>query len=271
MKFKVAILGDRGMLGSMMKRTLSSYQDFSVTSFNRDTFEVNMNDDCYVKLHQVLSPEFDCIINCIGAIKPMFNDPMRTPLNVKINSIFPWDLANFGEDTNTNIIHITTDCVFDGLDGGYTEKSPHNPLDEYGKSKSLGEPPHCMVIRTSIIGPEIDGRKRSLVEWLRSNSGGSVNGFTNHLWNGLTTKELSNLIGTIIVNGLYSADKYHLFSNDVNKYDMLMLISHYLNLDVKVEPIEAPSYCNRTLRTVKNLNSILKPLSLSEQLSELNV
>lgn len=266
---KIAILGNQGMLGWMMDLTLWSSTMFEVKGFNREQFEITMNDDSYLRLHKVLGSNYDYIINCIGAIKPAFKDPKQTPLNVKINSIFPWQLADFGQDTNTKVIHITTDCVFDGLDGGYTEESLHNPTDEYGKSKSLGEPPHCMVLRTSIIGPEFGGRQKSLVEWLRSNEDGAVNGFTNHLWNGLTTRELSRLVGSIIRHDLHSEGTYHLFSNDVNKYDMLREMSNTWELGVEVGAVEASQYCNRTLRTVKNLNGILKPLMFGEQIRRL--
>lgn len=267
---KIAVLGNKGMLGWMTELTLWSSHVFEVVGFNREDFSVGLNEDMYVKLHKKITPQFDFIINCIGAIKPRFKDPLDTALNVQINSVFPWVLAQFGEDTNTRVIHVTTDCVFDGLDGAYTENSAHNPLDAYGKSKSLGEPTNCMVLRTSIIGPETEGRSRSLVEWLKSNAGGQVNGFTNHLWNGVTTRELARLIGDIIRHGMHSHGTYHLFSNDITKYDMLKAMSDTWGLDIEVKPVEATQYCNRTLRTVKSLNSALKPFMFGEQIRRLD-
>lgn len=261
---KVVVLGDTGMLGGMLRRYLEKQDDIDVSGFSRqDGVEVCPGH----RVKDFVYDDADYIINCIGAIKPVFNDKSRLVEAIYTNAIFPHELPKMFLDSK--IIHITTDCVFDGRDGGYTESSPHNPLDEYGKSKSLGEPADCMVLRTSIVGPEWGGNKRSLVEWFLSQHKSSVNGYTNHIWNGITTLELSRCIFDIIRNELYSNGTYHLFSVDINKYQLLRMMESWWKRGIAINPVEAPQSCNRTLRTTKELNSVLKPKSISMMLEEL--
>lgn len=258
---KVVVLGDTGMLGGMLKRFLEDKKDIEVVGLSRkDDFIVDHYSPVD-ELMQLIPNDVDYIVNCIGAIKPVFNDKKRLTNAIFTNAVFPRELANICELDGINLIHITTDCVFDGLDGGYTEKSVHNPTDMYGKSKSLGEPENCMVLRTSIIGPEWNGNKRSLVSWFLNT--GNANGYDNHIWNGLTTLELSRCIYDIITNELYSGGTYHLFSNDVTKYELLRIMESWWKRGTAVNKTSAPWSCNRTLRTVKNLNSILKPNSIN--------
>lgn len=265
----VVILGSNGMLGSMLEECLSV--DHQTLPLNRDKFTVTTN---WQAMAWSLNYELlkfgrpDYIINCIGAIKPAFNDPRHNSINNMVNAVFPWLLADFAAEHEAKLIHITTDCVYDGKDGGYVENSPHNPLDAYGKSKSLGEPDNCMVLRTSIIGPE-RGTQKSLLEWLLANKGGKVNGFTNHMWNGLTTLELSKCINAIIHEDLFQEGTHHVFGTDVNKCDMLRAMSDAWSLCIDVIPTEAREYCNRTLRTTKMLNLILRPIAYVEMIEEL--
>ena len=273
MRIKVAVLGATGMLGGMVCKTGGSHKTFG---FTRKDINIESADDTYETLDNsyLLELKPDFIVNCIGAIKPQFKGDITEA--VYTNAIFPREIASWvdmqnswGELPSTKLIHITTDCVYDGLYGGYTESSPHNAIDDYGKSKSLGEPENCMVLRTSIIGPEWNGNKRSLVEWLISNSGGKVSGFTNHIWNGITTLELSKCIGQIIDKDLYSPGTHHIYSEDINKFDLLRLMNSRWELGIQIEPAHATQYCNRTLRTEKNLNSILSVATQTQMAIEL--
>jgi len=260
---KVVVLGDTGMLGGMLYRYLKEEGVNVVGLSRKDGVEVGPGHSVQ---HRV-DDDADYIINCIGAIKPVFNDESRLVEAIYTNAIFPHELPKLFPDSK--VIHITTDCVFDGSDGGYTESSLHAPLDEYGKSKSLGEPDTCMVLRTSIIGPEWGGNKRSLFEWFLGQYKSSVNGYTNHLWNGLTTLELSRCIYDIMVNDFYSTGTHHLFSTDVTKYELLRIMESWLKRGIAVNPVEAGTSCNRTMRTTKKLNSILKPKSISGMIEDL--
>lgn len=211
-------------------------------------------------------PSPDYVINCIGTIKPfMAKDPIAS---IRINSIFPRELANACEKVGSKLIHITTDCVYSGAKGNYTEDDPHDALDDYGKSKSLGEPSNCMVIRTSIIGEEIH-KNASLLEWAKSQKGKTVNGFLNHLWNGITTTTYAKVVEKIIDNNLYQVGLSHVFSNTVNKYELLGLFNKSFNLDLTINATNAATPVDRTLSTKKTLCGALNVPSLAEQIDEI--
>lgn len=267
---EVVVVGNRGMLGHMVEKYLSRQPKLSVHGFGRETLEVTPNTyaSFATKFSRHIGLKADYVINCIGAIKPHFNNKSAIATNVFTNAVFPHFLAQWGQETGTKIIHITTDCVFDGKQGQYTETSPHTALDAYGKSKSIGEPETCMVIRTSIIGPE-NGTKKSLLEWVLSRGvEGAINGFTNHLWNGVTTLQLARSLHNIMERDLYTLGTYHVFSNDITKFDLLRKISDEYDMRLYVNPVEAEP-CDRTLRTVKSLNFSLDIPNIPWQIREL--
>ena len=189
----VVVLGDTGMLGGMLRRYLEEEGIDVIGVSRKDGLVIHPayhTASLLNKIPALLNPDY--IVNCIGAIKPVFNDKNRLTEAIYTNAIFPHELVGWNHrfEVGAKIIHITTDCVFDGTEvnaGYYAEGALHNSIDEYGKSKSLGESEDCMVLRTSIIGPEWGGNKRSVVEWVLSQRGKEINGFTNHRWNGLTT------------------------------------------------------------------------------------
>jgi dTDP-4-dehydrorhamnose reductase len=256
---KVTVLGKNGMLGGAVMQVLDDAPKIELTGLGRNELEVKPKtlNELGAELNRVIG-DADYVINCIGAIKPVFNGRDQVG-PIYTNAIFPHYLADWGELTGTNVIHITTDCVYDGEGGQYTESSPHNPLDAYGKSKSLGEPTNAMVIRTSIIGPEFGGRKRSFLEWLKGEDGGKVRGFTNHYWNGLTTYELAFSLLDIMDYDIWEQGTFHLFGEDVTKYSMVMAIINAYGLNIEVEPYETDTPIDRTLRSEKDLCDFIRP------------
>jgi dTDP-4-dehydrorhamnose reductase/intein/homing endonuclease len=161
-------------------------------------------------------------------------------------------------------------CVFSGKEGKYTEESQHDALDDYGKSKSLGE--HCqkfgMLIRTSIIGEEIH-KNASLIEWIKSQKGKEINGFTNHLWNGITTKQYAKICSQIIDENLYEKGLFHVFSDVVNKLELASFVNEKFDLGITIKPFETENPCDRTMSTVKDLNSKLTIPTIKEQIENL--
>lgn len=268
---RIAILGQNGMLGHVVKRVFQNEGMYEAIGFGRESLDVYPRklNDVGAKLSTLMGFNTDYVINCIGAIKPVFNEAKDLSVPIYTNAVFPHQLATWGELTNTNIIHITTDCVFSGHLGRYTEKSLHDALDEYGKSKSLGEPANAMVLRTSIFGPEQGGRKRSLLSWVKGQNGQTIDGYTNHYWNGLTTLELANCLLDIVDADLYTKGLFHVFSEDVTKYDIVKTIARAYDLDITINEFETDKCVDRTLRTVEDLNDYLQPSAFSNMVYDL--
>jgi len=265
---KVVILGSTGMLGNSVAKVFDN-SNFEVNkSYRKEEFSSGKEMFYFDALNSSLDsiPECDYLINCIGIIKPYMNSSLKD--NIYINSIFPHELSDWCEKNGTKMIHITTDCVFSGLTGFYTEDSAHDCLDEYGKSKSLGEPKNCMTLRTSIIGEEIHSYS-SLISWVKSQNGNEISGYTNHLWNGMTTMQYGECCMQIINENLFERGLYHIHSDDVSKFELVSLIADSFNLEIKINPVVVKESCNRTLRTNKKLNSKLRIKKIKNQLESL--
>jgi dTDP-4-dehydrorhamnose reductase len=266
---KVVVLGKNGMLGGALMEVMGNAPNVELIGIDRESFEVKPEtlNELGAKLNEVIGKP-DYVINCIGAIKPMFDGRDQVGPTYT-NAIFPHYLADWGELTGVHIVHITTDCVYSGKDGQYDESSKHDPLDAYGKSKSLGEPVNAMVIRTSIIGPEFGGRKRSFLEWLKGEDGGKIKGFTNHYWNGLTTYELGFSLLDIIDYDIWTTGTYHLFGDDVTKFDMVTNIIGAYGLNIEVEPFETEAPVDRTLRSTKDLRDFIQPQPFDDMIAQM--
>jgi dTDP-4-dehydrorhamnose reductase len=208
----------------------------------------------------------DVVINCMGIIKQRRNiDELEF---IKVNSIFPCVLSCLCENVGCNLIHITTDCVYDGLGGNYNEYHGHNVSDIYGITKSLGEPEKATVVRTSIIGEEI-GQTRSLVEWVKSNKDKEIKGYTNHFWNGITCLQFIKVCESIIENKNYWKDVKHVFSpTSVTKYELVSMISDIYDLNIKIIPHETEIKCDRTLSSSRDDIKISIP-ELKQQIEEM--
>lgn len=234
---KIFIFGSNGMLGNYLTQYLSS--SFEVIPITRD--EIDLTKDFSLIKEKYQFNEHDVIINAAGIIKQRNYSSDEL---IKVNSLFPHFLSTLG----CNVIHITTDCVFSGKEGSYNEDSLHDCVDDYGKSKSLGECEDLTVIRTSIIGEEVQNKK-SLIEWVKSNKNTSINGYLNHFWNGVTCLELSKQIEKIIKTNTYWKGVRHYFSPDtVSKYQLVSYINEIYNLNNTVSPIMS-EYCDRSLST----------------------
>jgi len=295
---KVAILGATGMLGSAVYSVLKDKYPLVVTYRGAD--KIRSLYECYgpspeavavpidwMELYQdyvdgfqgklfgprtqaVLDQLKDCdwVINAVGIIKPhSLKDPITT---LFINGGLPHILAAvFGP----KLIHITTDCVYDGTaDAPYNENSPERPTDLYGVSKLMGEPESALVLRTSIIGPELGtGAAGGLLGWFLAQGGQAIKGFTNHLWNGITTKEFGKICDRLI-SGQVShpgAGIYHVFSNAVTKYEMVTKFKERFGIDVTIEEFSAPVAVDRRLATVKSWNDQLHIPSFDQMVEEL--
>lgn len=198
---------------------------------------------------------FEWIINAIGITKPLIRDdnPQHVERAIRINALLPHAIARFAEAQGSRVLQIATDCVYSGAEGAYLEMVPHDALDVYGKSKSLGEcySPNVAHLRCSIIGPEPKDFK-FLIAWFRSQPvGGRVKGFVNHQWNGITTLHFARLCAGIIETETRLPHLQHLVPEGViSKAEMLHeFAAAYRRTDVEINDIEAPKLIDRTLAT----------------------
>ncbi len=209
--------------------------------------------------------EADAFVNCLGITNRYAEiDPLSTYI---INSALPYILSSIYKH---KLIHITTDCVFNGIKGApYNESSPPTPTDLYGLTKSLGEPyQHSLILRTSVIGPEIDNFV-SLLEWFKRQRG-TVNGYVNHFWNGITSKQFAIICDQIISNRNQFPKKglFHLYSTSVTKYDILISLKKKYQLDTIIHPYKIFPI-DRRLTSRYNLCRELCIPSFSKMLQEL--
>lgn len=225
---QVTILGATGMLGSACLKVIPGASHPSRAEFDAIKDKPNFQ---------------GWVINCIGAIPQRILDE---DLMTELNSNFPKRLAQ----TSAKIIQIATDCVFSGLTGGYTESSTPDPVDAYGRSKLVGEIPTAMNIRCSIIGP--DKTNASLFEWVRTQpEGATIQGYEDHIWNGVSTHVFAKLAKGIIENNFWIDHKIHFVPrNSLPKYEIVKLIAKKSGReDLNIVPKDTGQKVNRTLKT----------------------
>lgn len=253
MKKKVLILGGTGMLGHMLFTQLSLQKNLDVYATARTSSGLPQwffpdlvkkiradvdadNFDTIIRAFASIRP--DIVINCIGLIKqlPMASDPLSA---IIINSLLPHRISMICRSASARMIHISTDCVFDGKKGNYTETDTSNADDLYGRSKFLGEvaySPHCLTLRTSIIGHELKG-KLGLIEWFLAQKG-KVNGFTHAIYSGFPTIELARIITDYILPNPELTGVYHVSSDPISKYDLLKLVARKYDKKIEIEPYD---------------------------------
>jgi len=252
MATKVLVLGVTGMLGSVVFKELSKNDELVVLGTKRsegrlDFFTDDQNNnlisgidvlesDSLVRVLDQVRPEI--VINCIGLIKQfsIANNPL---IALPINSMFPHRLSKLCSLVNSRLIHISTDCVFNGRKGMYRENDISDAEDLYGKSKFIGElhdESHAVTIRTSIIGHELNS-SASLVDWFLSQSG-HVKGYTKAIFSGLPTVELARVIMEYVIPNADLKGLYHVSVDPIDKYSLLNQIAKVYSKDIEIIPDE---------------------------------
>lgn len=261
---RTVVLGANGMLGYAV-RTYFSRKGDDVLALGRPEFDIAA--DPMNRLESLLAGA-DRVINCAGVIKPRIAE-MAVEAVLKVNAIFPRNLAKLCNRLESPLYHVTTDCVYTGNDGGYTEESYFDAEDVYGLSKNAGDAADCMVLRTSIIGEET-GQSRSLLEWARSQAGKQVNGFLNHRWNGVTTVHLAEVIDEIDSSGRYARGIHHIHSPDVvNKAELLEIMDTVYDLGLTIQPVDAEVACDRSMSSVLPLSAAVACKPIRRQVEEM--
>jgi dTDP-4-dehydrorhamnose reductase len=223
------------------------------------------------------------IVNAVGITKPYAHDQNAAEVEnaIRINSVFPYELSAAAKEGGATVLQIATDCVYSGQKGAYSENDPHDALDVYGKTKSLGETlhPDTQCIRCSIIGPEM-GTRNYLFEWFRSQPlGGEIKGFVNHQWNGVTTFHFGKLCAGMIKSSITLPHVQHAVpTGTISKYELLKCFAEQFDRrDIKITPVSAAAVVDRTLSTANDEpNSVLwqaagydSPPTVLEMVSEL--
>jgi len=267
----ILVLGGTGMLGNAVVRHFYKLGEYDVTAtYRTEGLEIPCKKVKFDALNdgfENLAGHYDYVLNCIGIIKPFMSADIAAA--IKINALFPHYVAEHCVKSNMKLIHITTDCVYSGQKGKYTESDLHDALDDYGKSKSLGEcPKNAMVLRTSIIGEEIH-KNASLIAWAKSQKGKTISGFSTHLWNGITTNHYAKVCDTIIRQNYFEHGLFHIFAHDdVTKLEMMHMFNHKFDLGMTIEE-KKPAVCDRTLRTEKELCKKLDIPTVGQMIEEL--
>lgn len=248
---RILVLGATGMLGHMLMRKLGA--DHQVTGTVRAGVPPAVEEHRIIRgvqadnfgsiMEAFATSRPEAVINCIGLIKQL--KPRRRDL-VELNAAFPHRLHQLCEATGARLIHLSTDCVFSGLVGNYTERSQPDPVDDYGLSKLMGEIEHgALTLRTSIVGREIAGAN-GLFEWFYSQRGGSVRGFRKAIYSGLTTLEMSRVISRVLEYHPELEGVWHLSSEPISKFDLLERLNAAASLNIEIAPDDT-FLCDRSL------------------------
>jgi dTDP-4-dehydrorhamnose reductase len=247
---KLLIIGATGMLGNAMMRFLTKRAEWQVYGTIRsesvkDLFQFDIASRLIsgvdVEQHDTLIKAFtrsrpDVVINCVGLVKQLADaeDPLQA---IPINALLPHRLAQLCELSGARLVHMSTDCVFSGREGGRREIDVPDAEDIYGRSKLLGEVayPHSITLRTSIIGHELQS-KHGLVDWFLAQQGHCY-GYTKAIFSGLPTVVLAQIIRDVVIPRPDLSGVFHVAAQPISKYDLLKLIaSVYSKEQIEIAP-----------------------------------
>jgi dTDP-4-dehydrorhamnose reductase len=280
---KILILGGSGMLGHRLWIDLRKQHETWVTlrgtvnefpdtpKFPREFIRTNvdaLNFDQVMRALASIQP--DLVINCIGLIKQMGHLAKDPLFSISLNAMLPHRISMICRVAKIRMVHISTDCVFSGKKGNYTEEDAPDAEDLYGRTKLLGEVSysHCITLRTSIIGRELKN-KLGLIEWFLAQKG-PINGFKHAIYTGFTTDEIARVISKYIIPNPNLSGVYHVSSNPISKYDLLFLAKKaFKREDIEVRP-EENFFCDRSLNSQRFLDFTgYNPPSWQEMMDEL--
>jgi dTDP-4-dehydrorhamnose reductase len=277
---KILILGGDGMIGHKMAQVLSNFNHQIIVSIREQR---ELTKQCFSSQVKVFFNDFlkenvftfldrvnpDVIINAIGiTIRRGVNDHVSNA--IYINSYFPHQLANWAGIHNKRLIHFSTDCVFSGSEGSYSEDTNPNALDYYGKTKGLGEvfSKNAITLRSSMIGPELFN-KTELFEWVINNKEKEINGFSRVIYSGVTTVYMARLVADLIENHKDLSGIYNIASNPISKFELLHLINDNFDLGLVINKDQS-IISNKTLDSSKIDNELgIKSSNWNELIIEL--
>lgn len=267
---KYLIIGASGMAGHMIANYLLE-QDENVEAVAR-------RDIKFCKTHIVdarnlakltniiLSGQYDWVINCIGILNSACDQ--NTADAILLNSYLPHYIASIISDTKTRMIHMSTDCVFSGKRGRYTEYENPDGETMYDKTKALGEvnDTRNLTFRNSIIGPDININGIGLFNWFMKQNG-EINGFEKSIWTGVTTLTLAK--------AMYAASRsnisgiYNLVNNQItNKYELVTLFNKYMKKNLVINKVDGVVHDKSLINTRSDFSFVVP--SYEEQIKEMS-
>lgn len=260
---RILVLGGAGMLGhkilqawsreeelwTTLRRGRSDYPGFGAIDSGRLVEGVDVtNTEALLSVFRRARPE--AVVNCVGVIKQK-EEAKHALTSIGINSLFPHRLAEICAVAGARLVHISTDCVFSGRKGSYKESDPSDAEDLYGKTKFLGEvhDPHCVTLRTSIIGREL-GTRSGLIEWFLSQQGKQIRGYRKAIYTGFTTRELSRIILDLLRRRSDVSGLWQVSSEPITKYDLLRLAQEPFGWRGEILPFDEFE-CDRSLDSTR--------------------
>jgi len=237
---KIVVLGALGMAGHIMAEVLDKTGDYEVFGVARQEGKyidgvLDVTDFKTLENYiQDIKPDY--VINCVGALVSQSKEDV--PSAILLNSYLPNFLSQLGNKLAYKLIHISTDCVFSGKDGQYTETSYRDGDDNYARTKALGEVVNDkdLTIRTSIIGPELKTNGTGLLDWFFKQDG-TINGYTQAYWSGVTTLELAKATVEFLkqdITGLYQLCP----KDKISKFNLLKLFAKVWDKELEVTPFD---------------------------------
>ena len=241
----VASLKPRHQVGSTVRGNVAPGPETSLVSGVRVFSGVDVR--TMERVREVVA-EFEpaAIVNAVGVVKQRSEAKEIVP-SLEINALFPHHLAGLCRAAGARLVHLSTDCVFSGRKGNYSEQDTPDPVDLYGQSKLLGElrEPPAVTLRTSIIGLELR-RNTGLVEWYLAQKG-TIRGFRKAIYSGFTTMEITRVIEMVLVDFPDLHGVWHVASAPIRKYDLLRRLTEKLGRrDIQIEP-DDQFVCDRSL------------------------
>lgn len=280
---RILILGGDGMLGHQLLKYLQPRHETKVTLrqdlnayFPMGLFHKSNSYDAtdirsFERLVEVFADfQPQAVINAVGIVKQRPDAKESIP-SLEINALLPHRLSVLCKGIGARLIHLSTDCVFSGKKGNYLESDPSDAGDLYGKTKYLGEvhEANSLTLRTSIIGRELS-RHTSLLDWFLAQTG-TVKGFTNAIYTGFTTLEMSRIIEKMLLEFPHASGVYQVSSEPINKYELLLLFREKLGHEIDI--ISDNTFCcDRSLNSTRFRTEFnYTPPSWSAMIEELRV